>query len=235
MVSNLRFSGPALILVVALAVPALAGMPALLPDDLPTRLRLHDSAAERLTAISFFLGGIFLSAIAVCFLWNYLQRDFTWLPRLTVTKSLALVVLWGLLFVIVLTMISGARELMTPGAWKKQGFTYKLAQPAEHDSAREAFPLDETAKRRERLASIRTSLWLWAGAHDGQLPASLEESDIDATDWIYLPGRSLNGSPQVLVCERELTGQSLLALRTDGEIVELAADEAARLSEEPRP
>lgn len=235
MLPSLRPSLLAITLVAALAVPALAGMPALLPDDLPTRLRLQDSAAERLTAISFFLGGIFLSAIAVCLLWNYLQRDFTWLPRLTVLKSLALVVLWGLLFVIVLTMISGARELMTPGAWVKQGFTYKLAQPAEQVSAKETVTSHDAAERREQLASIRTSLWLWAGAHNGQLPASLEESGVNATDWIYSPGHSLNGSPQVLVCEREITGHLRLALRTDGEIVELAADEAARLSEEQRP
>ena len=35
-------------------------------------------------------------------------------------------VVWGSLFVLVLTMISGARELMTPGAWKKDGITYVL-------------------------------------------------------------------------------------------------------------
>jgi hypothetical protein len=28
-------------------------------------------------------------------------------------------------------MISGARELMTPGAWEKQGVTYRLADQAE--------------------------------------------------------------------------------------------------------
>ena len=28
-------------------------------------------------------------------------------------------------------MISGARELMTPGAWKKEGFTYKLNDEAD--------------------------------------------------------------------------------------------------------
>ena len=52
--------------------------------------------------------------------------DFTRLPRLSYSKALAMVVLWGLLFVVVLTMISGARELMTPGAWKKNGITYSV-------------------------------------------------------------------------------------------------------------
>jgi hypothetical protein len=32
------------------------------------------------------------------------------------------------LFLLVLTMISGARELMTPGAWEKKGFTYQLVR-----------------------------------------------------------------------------------------------------------
>jgi hypothetical protein len=41
-------------------------------------------------------------------------------------RAVAGVFLWGLLFIIVLTMISGARELMTPGAWEKQGVTYRL-------------------------------------------------------------------------------------------------------------
>jgi hypothetical protein len=36
------------------------------------------------------------------------------------------VTLWGLLFLLILTMISGARELMTPGAWEKHGSTYRL-------------------------------------------------------------------------------------------------------------
>ena len=29
---------------------------------------------------------------------------------------------------IVLTMISGARELMTPGAWERNGVTYRLSE-----------------------------------------------------------------------------------------------------------
>ena len=31
--------------------------------------------------------------------------------------------------VVVLTMIFGAKELMTPVAWQKDGFTYSLAEP----------------------------------------------------------------------------------------------------------
>jgi hypothetical protein len=105
-----------------------AGMPSLLPEDLPTILRLNEEPHLRLQAISFFLLGIMLSAIAVRFLWNHIARDFS-LPNLSFGRSLSLVLLWGLLFVVVLTMISGARELMTPGAWRKSGLTYTLAEP----------------------------------------------------------------------------------------------------------
>jgi hypothetical protein len=47
---------------------------------------------------------------------------------MTYARALAAVALWGFVFVIVLTMISGARELLTPGAWEKQGATYKLKE-----------------------------------------------------------------------------------------------------------
>jgi hypothetical protein len=67
---------------------------------------------------------------AVKGLWNVLRRQFPLLPALSYGRALSLVVVWGLLFVVVLTMISGARELMTPGAWRKQGWTYKLADAA---------------------------------------------------------------------------------------------------------
>src|SRR6185369_13567149 len=90
---------------------------------------LTDVAKLRLQSISFFLLGLLLSAFVIQRLWNYLQKDFSRLPRLTYPKALTVVILWGLLFVVVLTMISGARELLTPGAWKKEGFTYKLTPP----------------------------------------------------------------------------------------------------------
>jgi hypothetical protein len=105
--------------VAVFTLPAMAGM--------PTPPTLTDVATLRVQAISFFLLVLLLSAKLIQFLWNRLRSDFTKLPRLTYGKAVALVVLWGLLFVIVLTMISGARELMTPGAWDRNGATYKLS------------------------------------------------------------------------------------------------------------
>lgn len=112
-----------------------AGMPAPLPEDLPTILRLNEEPHQRLQVISFFLLGLLICSAAVKFLWNFLARDFPRLPRLSLGKAVSLVVLWGLLFIVVLTMISGARELMTPGAWRKMGWTYTLRQPDRGDTS----------------------------------------------------------------------------------------------------
>jgi hypothetical protein len=101
-------------------------MPTPLPIDVPRFLRVNDTAYERFQAISFFLMAFLACAAVVMLLWNYVRRDFPALPRLSFGKATAGLVLWGLLFVIVLTMISGARELMTPGAWEPDGVTYRL-------------------------------------------------------------------------------------------------------------
>jgi hypothetical protein len=103
-----------------------AGMPTPLPIDVPRFLRVNDTAYERLQAISFFLMAFLACAAVVMLLWNYVRRDFPVLPWLSFGRATAGLVLWGLLFVIVLTMISGARELMTPGAWEPDGVVYKL-------------------------------------------------------------------------------------------------------------
>ena len=92
---------------------------------------LSDVARARLSTISFFLVVLLALAFVIKLLWNYLARDFRRLPRMTYPKAVAAVLLWGLVFLIVLTMISGARELLTPGAWEKQGATYKLKEEAK--------------------------------------------------------------------------------------------------------
>jgi hypothetical protein len=109
------------VLAVALhASAAFAGMPS---------LTLSDVASLRLSGISFFLVLLLLTAWGFRYVWNYLRRDFGRMPVLTYRMSLAAVLLLGLLFNIVLLMIAGTRELMTPGAWEKSGVTYKLSKP----------------------------------------------------------------------------------------------------------
>lgn len=105
-----------------------AGMPATLPEDIARFLRLNEGISARLQSISFFLLGLAVATFAVQGLWNFIARDSRWLPALSFPRACCVVLLWSSLFVVVLTMISGARELLTPGAWKKDGYTYTLEQ-----------------------------------------------------------------------------------------------------------
>jgi hypothetical protein len=181
---------------------------------------LTDEARPRVDAISFFVLVILLSALCVKWLWNGLCRDFPKWPRITYRRSLALCLVWGLFFTVVLTMISGARELMTPGAWKRSGTTYQLTD------AKDAAPTLET-RRRSQLGQLRDALWKYAQAHEGQLPAS--PGDIaDVHVWELPEGMGM----RYLYCAGEHTGEPLkivafepglyegdrLVLTTDGEI-----------------
>jgi hypothetical protein len=214
-------------------LPARAGMPDPLPIDPLRTLRLHDSALGRLQAISFFLLAFLLSVTAVWLLWNYLRRDFSSLPRLSFGTALAGVFLWGLLFIIVLTMISGARELMTPGAWQKHGFTYRLAR----DPAPSPEP-DPEADRRRQLEKLRTALWQFAATHQGRFPAASEMTAIPTDLWevpdsggmrfLYVPGLSAGHLPEVLACAPELEPGQRLVLRANGDILTVPSDEVPR-------
>jgi hypothetical protein len=121
---------------------ALAGMPSFTVADVGRALSLSNLTRMRLEAISFFLVGLLFCAAIVQGRWNSLRKDFGRLPRLSYGKAFGIVILWGLLFVLVLTMISDARELMTPGAREKQGLTYRLAQ----EDASEAVSRQITAR-----------------------------------------------------------------------------------------
>lgn len=108
-----------------IAVLLLAG-PVVTQAGMPSPPVLTDMAQLRVQAISFFLVLFLGSAKLIQLLWNGLRNSFPRLPRLNYGRAVGLTTLWGLLFIVVLTMISGARELMTPGAWEKQGATYKI-------------------------------------------------------------------------------------------------------------
>ena len=123
---NLRIGSVALAWLAILPAIAWAGMPTFVPDESTRRLVLSESGRLRYEAISFFLVVLLLSALVVRWLWNRLALDFPKLPRITFGKALGVVVLWGLLFLVVLTMIAATREMMTPGVWEKQGLLYKI-------------------------------------------------------------------------------------------------------------
>ena len=153
----------------------IAGMPS---------FHLSDIAKMRLDAISFFLVGLLLSAWGVQVLWNLLSRDIPQLSRIRYSTSLAGTILWGLLFMLVLTMISGARELMTPGAWRKKGYTYALqSDDATSNVSTSADAIKLQTERRARLELLRTMLWAYAAANDGKFPESIAESGIAQELW----------------------------------------------------
>lgn len=185
-----------------------AGMPS---------LQLTDVAKLRLENISFFAAGFLLSAWFIQLLWNYLQRDWTFLPRLSYGKALGAATLWSVLFILVLTMISGARELMTPGAWEKKGLTHKLAEDAT----------DLPLLRRQQLEKLRDALWTYADQNQGAFPPDKTESRFSPSLWelpdpsgvqyVYVAGKRSNDAVPVAY-EPEMYGNDRYVLLANGEI-----------------
>lgn len=197
-------------------------------------IHVSELARMRMQTLSFFLVGLLLSAAFIQLLWNYLRTDFPIMPRLSYGKAVGVVTLWGLLFILVLTMISGARELMTPGAWEKRGLTYKLAEPSESKPTTTETP---DAARRQKLDALRFALWDYARTHNGEFPPDRSPSGIAATAW-ELPGPTglrylyvgpkTTGPTSPLAYEPELDGPQRLVLLTNGEIKTMTVDEIVR-------
>lgn len=191
-------------------------MPAPLPDSITLEETLARPITERLQALSFFLFGLVISVFAVRGLWNHLQKDIEWLPRLSVSRACALVTIWGLGFVLILTMISGARELFTPGAWRQQGFTYKLdAEPKI---------IDKTQREERLLLLFRELVELkgedWPENLDS-VPSGLRElPGFAGLQYLYFRG----DSPYLLV-EPAVFDEGRLAVRQDGIVVSLDPEE----------
>jgi hypothetical protein len=140
-------------------------------------LTLTDFGRARFSSISFFLLLLLICTAAVQRLWNGLGRDFPLLPRLSFRGALAGVVLWGLMFIVVLTMISGARELMTPGAWVRTGFTSQLALPTTSSvqnqvAAEVTRQLQLRNNRQGHLQRLGLELQRWRDQHGGQYPTA---------------------------------------------------------------
>ena len=197
--------------------PVIGGMP---------MVTISDFFMMRLQLISVFLLGMVVSSLVVKKVWNNFRNDLPALPELTLGKSFALVTLWGLLFVIVLTMISGARELMTPGAWVKKGNTYVLPsslnptstelrtqllqeQRIRHLKLIHNILLDETLKleelpHRKEEVSLPKRLWVVPETH------SLE--------YIYVPSLLSVENSQAILAEPEFFEDGRFVLWQDGRV-----------------
>jgi hypothetical protein len=204
---------PLLLALLLTPAVALAGMPSIMLTDL---------ARSRMEAISFF-AVVFLAVVfAVKALWNRLQRDVPRLPKLGFGSALALVFLWGLGFQLVLSMIAGGRELMTPGAWERTGATHtlKTALPADKDLVLEA--------RRQRLEDLRTALWAYAQEHGREFPPNDFSPGVPEERWrvlggsgmhfIYVGGAKMDTPGKPLAYEPGIFGRERLVLFTDGDI-----------------
>ena len=187
-----------------------------------TVITLTDVARARLDALSFFLVSYFLIAWAVKGLWNHLGKTFTALPRLDYRRALGLVFLTGLMFYVVLTMISGARELLTPGAWEKQGMGYRNREGGAAELTKEG--------RRESMRELQEAIWAYAKSHDGQAPPGPLVDGIEPKLWKFaggglyclMPGIRPGGGREVLVYEPSTAGGRRFVLLADGSIEDRA-------------
>ncbi len=196
-----------------------AGMPS---------VSLAEIASLRLQSISFFLLVLLVSAWIFKRLWNVLARDFSKLPVLSYKAALAGTVLWGLMFLFVLTMISGARELLTPGAWEKNGRTYQLADSkSEIKQATTSDALLEV--RRKQLGELRSALFMHVATHQGKFPEKADDATFAEEFWFqpgdlqvkygYVTGDKKTEPAEPLAFEQAVYGDDQqLVLFTDGAI-----------------
>lgn len=134
----------------------------------------------RVSTISFFLFVYLLASFVMWKLWNFLSTDFPKLPRLSFKQALGLVLLWGLAFQLVLVMIAGTRELMTPEAWERAGVVYKVAPDSQ---------LQLIDARRHKLDRLRAALWQFAATHRGRLPTKQNEDALPEDIWLTPDGK----------------------------------------------
>ena len=216
---------------IALFGIALSAVPRLAHAGMPS-VTLTDFARMRLDAISFFLMVLLLCAWGVKGLWNSFRTKFPKLPRISYRRSLVLTTLWGLLFVIVLTMISGARELMTPGAWRKDGFTYALEEQ-ELRPLKPARDVD-TPTREDKLRLLGAELLRYAIRHQGRFPSERDARELiaaefwqlpemPATKYLYLEERNAEVD-SLLAWEPAVFGDTPLGLFTSGEVRRVSRD-----------
>lgn len=211
------------LMLVASASPVLAGMPS--PELVFTEL-----GRRRWEELSFFLVGFLVMAGVVRGLWNFLRRDFPRLPALSYGRSVTLLVLWGLLMTVVLALISGARELMTPAAWEPKGVTYKLARELPQKPVAPVVDEERDRQRRLRLENLRFALWQFAASHEGRFPSAAEVDEIPSwlvegtspLRFVYVPGQSLQQRDGILVYEPEVFDDSQYVLLTSGAIAKLS-------------
>ena len=206
----------AAIVLTILAVPSLrAGM---------TVYDLNDVVRLRLQEISFFAVMLAVSGLIVRVLWNVIARSVPALPKLPYKQAMALTLVLSLGVMLVLTMISGARELLTPGAWRRQGSAYKLNAP-ENESV-----------RLRNMVALKTALLDYAERNGGkfpphdwgpEIPQKIWEADLSGTHFIYFVGKATNLKGALIAAEPLNFGESRYVLTASREIEKWTAQAIA--------
>lgn len=186
-----------------------------------TVVTLTDMARLRLESLSFFIAAYLLISLCVKWLWNHLAKVIPNMPHFGYSRALALVFLSGLLFYVLLTMISGARELLTPGAWEKQGVGYRLRG--------EVGELPDKEARRERMRTLRDAIWAHAETHEGAAPGSPFAPGMNPDLWRFpaggfyaiVPGVKPGVGRGILVFEPSAAGPRRVILLADGSVEDL--------------
>jgi hypothetical protein len=177
---------------------------------------LRDIYRVRLEDISFFIFLFVACSFILKLLWNHAVKGFPSIPRLTLVRAFSVAGLLGLSMLLILTMISGIREVLTPEAWRRQGSSYRLNAAAQ-----------EPARRRS-LEQLRAALFDYARSHDGKFPAHdyvpeiadklWETPDQLGSHYLYSGGLTTNFPNAVLAVEPANFGQQRLGLKVSGEI-----------------
>lgn len=208
----------------------LAGMPS--PVLVFTEL-----GKRRAEELSFFVFAFLVCGFLVKLLWNYVFAGVAWAPQLTYARALGALSLWGLVMVVVLSLVSGARELMTPAAWEPNGTTHRLAKPSEQSLA-----ASQQAERKTRIEKVRFALWDFAAKHQGQLPTIEQWNELPVELracepsgtilYRYEPGATIGSEAKVIVFEPRwyddqyvLYGDGSIALQTKVSQVENTSSE----------
>lgn len=187
---------------------------------------LNDVVRLRLEDISFFTLLLLVSGFGIRLVWNHVAKGLPILPRLTYGRALSLTGLLSLLMLLVLSMISGARELMTPGAWRRQGSAYQINDPASE-------PL-----RRQSIESLRAALIAYAREHGGEFPPHdfvpeipeklWQSADRLGTRYIYIAGHNSKSGTNLIACEPIQFGDERFILFADGRIQKMNSVEIRR-------
>ncbi len=213
------------LLVFALTPSARAGM---------TVYGLREIYRLRLEEISFFIALFITCSFLFKLLWNYAVNGFKFIPRINFRQALCLSMLFGFLMLLILTMISGIREILTPEAWRHQGTSYRLNDPSQ-----------EPARRRS-LEQLRTALFDYARQHEGRFPPHdfvpeisdklWESPDQFGSRYIYSGGFTTNDTRVLLAVEPLNFGERRFVLLASGHIQQIPnKDIEARLRDRARP